>query len=335
MDRLKLLLRDIDKSMLGLEVAPWFTPIAPKSDGYNVHTLDVFDHETLLERAGKNSRIDPSRYGNIEPLDYVGSATELLSLVPAELHGRFDYVISSHNFEHLPNPIKFLQGCEALLRDGGRVIMAVPDGRACYDYFRPHTITADWLEAYVEDRKRPAERHLFAALADRAYVREQRDNPAVALTFNTPRTEIENHATLTQKWSEWTQRSTGGPYLDAHCSVMTPASLQLLLEDCMALGLFAFDIREVMETRGVEFIIHLVKGTGERGRDADAFQARRTQLLHKIWDEQAVRFGARRHLTAAIAEGIMNPAPNLGLFRRFKLAVRRRNQLRLARRRAR
>ena len=34
--------------MYGFEVAPWFNPITPKAAGYNVHTLDVFDFETLM-----------------------------------------------------------------------------------------------------------------------------------------------------------------------------------------------------------------------------------------------------------------------------------------------
>lgn len=332
---MKLLLRDIDTSMLGLEVAPWFNPIVPKSGGYNVHTLDVFDFDTLMERAHENKGIPPESYGKLEPVDYVGSATEILSLVPKDRHGQFDYVISSHNFEHLPNPIKFLQGCETLLREGGMIVMALPDGRACFDYFRPHTITADWLEAYAEDRKQPSERQLFAGQVDFASVKGRRNDPDTAVGFDTPRDMIENHADLPARWAEWTDRKGTGPYMDAHCTVMTPASLQLMLEDCRALGLFSLDVKEVTSTTGVEFIIRLVKGDTSGAVNPEAYQARRTQLLHDIWHEQAVRFMSRRYGTGALAEAFMNIRADSGVFERFKHFLKCQNRLRLARRRSR
>ena len=313
MDRMKALLRGIDKSMLGLEVAPWFNPIVPKAAGYNVHTLDVFDFDSLMSRAKDDPRIRPETYDKLEPIDYVGSATELASLVPSQHHGQFDYVISSHNFEHLPNPIKFLQQCETILTEGGSVIMAVPDGRACFDYFRVHTVTADWLGSYVEDRKQPSQAQLFAASVDAACVRGKQEDSSVSVTFDTPRSAIANYTRLQDSWSDWTESQENSPYVDAHCTVMTPASLQLLIEDCVALGLFSFDIEEVSPTMGVEFCIRLVKPSAPRSIDPEAFQARRTQLLHDLWNEQAVRYASTKKGTAAIAELSMNPPSNLRL----------------------
>ena len=34
--------------------------------------------------------------------------------------------------------------------------MAIPDRRACFDYFRPVTRLSDWIQAFVEDRNRPS-----------------------------------------------------------------------------------------------------------------------------------------------------------------------------------
>ena len=90
----------------------------------------------------------------IEDVDLVGSSTHIGELVRARGEaGTFDYVVSSHNFEHLPNPIRFLQGCAEALRPGGILSMAIPDRRACFDYFRPVTRLSDWIQAFVEDRK--------------------------------------------------------------------------------------------------------------------------------------------------------------------------------------
>lgn len=319
--------------MLGLEIAPWFNPVASKKAGYNVRTLDVFDFETLMRRAKDDPKIDPGTYENLEPIDYVGSATEILQLVPEQDHGRFDYVISSHNFEHLPNPIKFLQGCDALLRPGGMIVMAVPDGRACFDYFRPHTVTADWLEAYVEDRRQPSERQLFAAHTDLAFVKDRADDPTMSVTFDTLKKDIENQTRLTQMWADWQSRTSDAPYMDAHCTVMTPASLQLLIEDCRALGLVSLDIQSVSSTQGVEFSIRLVKRSERSSSDAATYQARRTQLLHDIWQEQAVRHASARYGNAAIADYVINAGASESVSARWKRRLKLWNRKRLAQRR--
>lgn len=47
MDRNSLILRFVDKEMLGVEIGPWHSPIAPKALGYDCLSLDVADTETL------------------------------------------------------------------------------------------------------------------------------------------------------------------------------------------------------------------------------------------------------------------------------------------------
>ena len=129
MTRNEQILRGLNKSMRGLEIAPYFSPLAPKRDGYNCTTLDVFDREELVRRAAADPNIPEEGLGRIEPVDFVGSATEIADLVPSPEHGAFDYIVSSHNFEHLPNPIRFLQGCERLLKPSG-ILFAGHSGRA-------------------------------------------------------------------------------------------------------------------------------------------------------------------------------------------------------------
>ena len=144
--RVEQLLSGIDKQQLGLEIAPFFAPLVPKRDGYNVKTLDVRSVEFLREQMRNDPTFENPDDYVLEDIDYIGSATEVAALIPVAAHGTFDYVISSHNFEHLPNPLKFLAGCEQILKPGGVLVMAVPDARGCFDLFRPHTVLAHWLD---------------------------------------------------------------------------------------------------------------------------------------------------------------------------------------------
>lgn len=322
MNRTNKILKGIDKSMLGMEVAPWFKPLASKAEGYNIRTLDVFDEVALAERARVDPSISEKMYDRLEVVDYVGSATEVASLVPKDQHGQFDYVISSHNFEHLPNPIKFLQGCEALLKEGGVISMAMPDCRFCFDFFRPHTVTAEWLEAFLEDRQKPTARQVFMLHADMAgHVKATPEKP-VAISSMTEHASIKAVGDLTARWQQWQDNLESAEYVDSHCTVMTPTSLNLLIEDCRALGFFNFDIEDVTEGHGVEFFIRLRKTTSRPAISELDHRARRTELMHQIWADHALRLdeGARNRMGR---DGTLVGA--IKAWNRNRLARRRRN----------
>jgi len=297
--RAQILLTGTTKAMKGLEIAPWLAPIAAKRDGFNVRTLDVFDRDRL--RAAIAAHPDPMGRSPdlIEEVDFVGSATEIAALVPADQHGSFDYIVSSHNFEHLPNPVKFLRGCETLLKPGGLLTMAVPDRRATFDFFRPHTVAGDWLAAYLDDRSRPTFQQSFDAASTDARLR-----------FNGA-----DHAAHSPGWSlslwsvvgdtgaafdQWQQRraSQSPDYFDAHCTVMTPASLELLLIEMRALGLLALDIESVSRTHGIEFFVRLRKPlAGQPARLALDLAAVRSRLMRRIIAEYAAQGGQGWSLT--------------------------------------
>jgi len=162
MGRTEELARFVSRRGRGIEIGPWCNPVAPKSAGYNCRILDVFDTATLRQRAEGDPGIGESAVTRIEEVDFVGSSTNIAELVGADdLLGTFDYIVSSHNFEHLPDPIKFLQGCEKVLRPGGVLSMAIPDRRCCFDYFRPYSSLAEMLAAYFERRERPTQAQIF------------------------------------------------------------------------------------------------------------------------------------------------------------------------------
>ncbi len=114
MDRRDAITKYITKDMRGLEVGPWFAPLAAKKGGYNCLSVDVFDADALRERARNDSNISDEVLSNIEEVDLLGTSTEIASLIEARGEiGTYDYIISSHNFEHLPNPIKVSPGLQS------------------------------------------------------------------------------------------------------------------------------------------------------------------------------------------------------------------------------
>lgn len=326
MTRRSRILTGIAKTDLGLEIAPWFSPLAPKREGFNVRTVDVFDFETQMSRARQDPAIAEGSYGNIEAIDYIGSACDIARIVPATEHGSFDYIVSSHNFEHLPDPIKFLQGCETLLKPGGLLSMAVPDLRGCFDYFRPWTVTADWIEAFIEGREKPSQRQLFISHSSDACAQSGGVNHGT-FPFDQPIERIAHRdgpglaAALRARLADW-QADTGAGYVDCHCSAMTPSSLELMLLDCQALGLIGLAIESIESLGQFEFYVRLRRAREPLSIDDGTYTARRNALMRQILIErkQAINDGTGEDRT-----------PRGG----FVAALRQWNRTRVRRRRTR
>jgi SAM-dependent methyltransferase len=282
------ILKYTTKEQSGIEIGPWFNPIAPKREGYRCLSLDVFDSETLRKRAIDDPNIPAKSIPMIEDVDLIGSSTHIGELVRARgAAGTFDYVVSSHNFEHLPNPIRFLQGCAEALRPGGMLSMAIPDRRGCFDYFRPLTRLSDWIQAFVEDRSRPIQaqhfdsNELFAGYDDG----KQR---TFSFSRNSPPDKVSAALNLDGLFGNWMQslRTKDENYYDAHCSVFTPSSFELLVRDAAYLGLAPFEVVEIFDA-GSEFHAHLrVNRSTEDLRPAN-YEQTRNSLLRRIQDEAA------------------------------------------------
>ncbi|WP_321782951.1 methyltransferase domain-containing protein [Paraburkholderia sp. J94] len=289
MNRREQILKYIDKDQLGIEIGPYWSPLTPKREGYNCLVMDVFDTQTTRGRAAENPTLSAENTAKIEEVDLVGSCTHIDQIVEqAGRLGEFDYIVSSHNFEHLPNPIRFLQGCAKVLKPGGVISMAIPDHRACYDYFRPVTRLSDWLDAWLHDRSRPT----FAQAFDDQWVRAAYDHHGVphGSFFQGVDPDLVSAATTLEKeFSEWKARmaSQDAAYHDAHCSVFTPSSLELLLRDSAYLGLIQFEVVEISSSPGVDIFIHLRRSSSVDALHPADYPKNRNTLLHRILDEGA------------------------------------------------
>ncbi|QTD45762.1 class I SAM-dependent methyltransferase [Ottowia testudinis] len=243
------ILRYINLSMRGIEIAPYHNPLAPKAKGYNCLTLDVFDFDRLKENA-KNDPNVKDKIDLIEPVDIVTSATELdIAIERRGELGTFDYIISSHNFEHLPNPIRFLLACGRTLKPGGILSMAIPNKRFTFDYARSLSRFIDVFRAFHENHIKPDLWTLFDFNASFA-----ENVPTTPQHPGTPKYANQ----VTDAFSDLKKRlASDAPqdYMDAHVWVFTPESFTSIMLDCMILGLIPLSLVQIEEA-GFEFYAH-------------------------------------------------------------------------------
>lgn len=289
MDRRQEILRHIAPGTRGIEVAPWHNPIVPPGGARAAVVLDVFDRPTLLARAEADPALGRAMIRNIGEVDLVGSACDIAELAAARFGAgeRFDFVVSSHNFEHLPDPVRFLRGCEALLAPGGVVAMAVPDKRACFDFFRPHSGTGEMLAAYLEHRDRPGFAQIFNQAAYNAGLRNA-GGVAGAFSIEDNPGDVTLLGDVAQAYATWRglTEANDTAYHDTHCWTFTPSSLELILTELVLLGLVNLDIVAVTPPLGCEFYVHLRK-RAEGAAMPGGLAGRREVLLQQTIDELA------------------------------------------------
>ena len=259
MNRRDILLEHITREQRGIEIGPYHSPIAPKREGYRCLSLDVFDAATLRQKAAADPLIPRSSVAAIEDVDLEGSSTEIAELVlAANPPGSFDYVISSHNLEHMPDPVRFLAGCGSVLRPGGLLVLAVPDRRACFDYFRPFSTLAELLAAHAEQRTRPTPAQTFAQAS--VFCRSVSGSvESYAWPVGTDPATIQPVETLEESYAAWRDQiaRSDTEYRDTHCWTFTPASFELVVRDLRFLGLIDLEIDEVTGTFGHEFFVRM------------------------------------------------------------------------------
>jgi predicted SAM-dependent methyltransferase len=284
MNRLDRLLAHVDLTRTGIEIAPYFNPAVPKSSGRDVRIVDVFPTEKLRELGAKDDYIPNERLSEIEEVDFVGDASSLGSLLDGSgLKGKVAWIVSSHNFEHLPNPIKFLQGCAEVLAPGGVLSMAIPDYRACFDHFRQPSRLIDWLEAHRQDRSQPSPATLLDARGFRsAYFHGAEKRVGCTLDIDDPRS-FQLTGDLRAAYEMYLAETVNpGSYTDCHCNLMFGKHFEQLLWDLRGLGLVPFEVIEITHTHGLEFYAHLRRPAEIVAVPADEFNTHREHLLKAV-----------------------------------------------------
>ena len=232
--------RHISKTDYGLEVAPYFEPVFRRPD-YDIAYTDYIGNDEIREKANEN----PSHKEMDLPLiDFVWKPGKtIVECLPRP--DLFDYIIASHVFEHIANPLGWMTQLLAAMKVGGRLALFLPDRRWSPDYIRRETTFSDILGWWIEQPTAPTIGQVLDFMSQ--VVNLSHDTPT--LDWNDP----EQIRSLGTFYPVADIISTGialyneRPYLDVHCTVWTAMSFRSTFDQVIESGLIGCRIVEMVE----------------------------------------------------------------------------------------
>jgi 2-polyprenyl-3-methyl-5-hydroxy-6-metoxy-1,4-benzoquinol methylase len=242
--RKQRILAMVDVKGRGVEIGPGYDPIAPKREGYDVQVIDHTSREKLVEKY----RPVGADVDRIEEVDFVWRGESYLELTGAA--EAYDWIIASNLVEHTPDFIAFLEDCDAILKDGGVLALAVPDRRYSFDRFRPVSGLAHVIDSHVARHKIPS-----VGTAAEYCMNVVSKGGLRCWNAGTPGDYEFIHSASHSRFV--TAEVARGVYHDVHNWVFVPHSFRILLNDLHALGYTR--LREVSfhPTEGFEFYVAL------------------------------------------------------------------------------
>jgi SAM-dependent methyltransferase len=138
----------INKNSYILEIGPLCNPLMDINNP-KVKTLDYFTQEELKNNYKNDANVN---INNIVKVDYCVRDVKKYSDI---IHIKFDFCVSSHNIEHTPCFVSFLQNISSILEPGGFFFLAIPDYRFCFDRFKKPSDIFGILNRYYSKIEKP------------------------------------------------------------------------------------------------------------------------------------------------------------------------------------
>jgi len=119
----------------------------------------IFSTMTLWEGTvtkGQTFNYLPGKVG----FQYIAEATDLREIPD----GSYGFVLSSHNLEHVANPLKALCEWHRVLKLGGTLILVLPEKENTFDHKRPFTTFKHLLQDFNDNVGEDDDTHIAEAL---------------------------------------------------------------------------------------------------------------------------------------------------------------------------
>ena len=242
-DRVIKLKEDLKLSGIGLEIGVLVAPIIKKNES-KVYYVDYFSAEQLKENYKDDPIVDINK---VEQVDFILSKTSYQE-IKSQI-GLVDYIVASHVFEHIPDPIGWLNELSSILKPNGILSLAIPDRRYMFDYYIKET-TVTQLFSYRR-LIRPSVNQVSNYFLNMCDV----DPIGVWIQNYSKRKQMAFHSL--EHASDVILRAEKGEYINSHCTFWTCESFKEIFPKLQT----PFEIYKIYEPMKFtnEFIVKLRK----------------------------------------------------------------------------
>lgn len=239
----------------GLEIGPLHAPRLAKG-AYAVEYVDHTTTEELRRKYADDGEM-ADRLDDIVEVDHVWNGDHPLVVVVGDA-APYDFVFASHVVEHAPDMIGWLREIAAVLVDGGRLCLAIPDKRLCFDVNRDLTAMSDLVDAHLRGLKAPGYRQIYDFHSRIVAVDAGALWAGTADYTGVWRDDLDPDAWA---YEQCRKHQATGEYVDGHCQVFTPGSFLDLYARLVKLDLIEYRIAEFVPTvvNTIEFQVVLEK----------------------------------------------------------------------------
>lgn len=222
----------VDPTKSILEIGKLCNPIFVKSKN-----LDVFSREELVDKYKNDPNLNIKK---IAEVDYVVRNNDW-----SEIKERFDYLISSHNIEHVPCLIGFFTNAGHVLKDGGQIFAVIPDYRYCFDTDKLPSNILDVIEAKHLNRKKPGIREVLETML----LHNPVNDPAFHWNKGAYRLSADKYFELEPERIKQALTNDFSQYHDAHCWKFTPGKFRYIVDTLWEIGEIEFKVVQLFHTR--------------------------------------------------------------------------------------
>jgi len=235
----------VDSKGKMLEIGPLDNPqLDYQSPDY--YSIDVFTKQQLIN----NYINDPNV--NIEKI--IDPSYIIVNNDYSPIKEKFNCIFSSHNIEHMPCVVTFLNNLHGLLNDDGYIYLIIPDKRYCFDHFKKETDIYDVLQAFYEKNSRPRFTDVLKMVSQITH------NNCID-HWNKKHGMIDIKTDVINGYPGILEQYNTGRYIDAHVSFFTPQNFIEIIDILNELKLINLKIHKIYHTlrNNLEFYTILKK----------------------------------------------------------------------------
>lgn len=200
----------------------------------NVHSIDVVTKEEMVKIHSHEDKDDI-----IQPT-YIWKGQQYSELI----NHRYDYVYSSHNIEHVPDLVGYINNIDSVLKPDGLVILYIPDYRYCFDHFKHESTIFQVLNNYYYKYTQPKLEHIFEStfhLVSNNPIDHWTNKSGVNPVTCFDDTTITNMRNLLDNFND-------NVYIDAHVWKFTPQSFENIMSILYRMRLIRLVIQRIYYT---------------------------------------------------------------------------------------